>query len=93
MTVITANKVGAGTSSQVFLKITGALGSTDKINLAKTTTGGTPFQKGNTDIFNLKTVDVGEITSINISHDGASIGQGWFLDKIEINYKDKPQIK
>jgi lipoxygenase homology domain-containing protein 1 len=70
ITVETANKIGAGTDSNVFINIHGENKETGKIMLKETTTNKNPFEKGKIDIFNIIAANVGEIKKINISHDG-----------------------
>ena len=36
------------------------------------------------DIFTVPAVDLGDVTSINVGHDGKGIGSGWKLDKVII---------
>jgi hypothetical protein len=40
------------------------------------------FSKGKTDIFGVECSDLVNLTKIQIGHDNAGIGSGWFLDKV-----------
>ncbi len=87
VTVQTGNKIGAGTDANVFLIIYGDKSETEKLNLTKENASGLLnklFEKGQTDVFNLKAANAGEIKRINISHDGRGIGNGWFIEHIKI---------
>jgi lipoxygenase homology domain-containing protein 1 len=48
---------------------------------------GDPFEKNKTDEFKLNGLDVGEVTKINLSHDGKSMGDGWYVDTVTIVVK------
>ncbi len=66
--------IGSGTDSQVFVIIYGRDGkATPKIHLNKSFTNKDKFELGNTDVFKFKADNVGEITKVNISHDGKGI--------------------
>ncbi|XP_069587457.1 lipoxygenase homology domain-containing protein 1-like [Ranitomeya imitator] len=43
-----------------------------------------PFQNGKVDTFIITAKNVGRISHIQISHDGKGLGNGWFLEKLEI---------
>lgn len=36
------------------------------------------------DIFQLNAVDLGDLTTVKVSHDGAGLRSGWFLEKVVI---------
>jgi hypothetical protein len=91
--VVTANKLGAGTDSNVYLNIYGEKGETGKIHLKKSTNNKDAFEKGKTDIFEIKSKNVGNITKINISHDGEGLGNGWFLESIKVFNKTANNTK
>ncbi|XP_056377906.1 lipoxygenase homology domain-containing protein 1-like isoform X2 [Hyla sarda] len=43
-----------------------------------------PFQNGKVDTFIVTTKNKGKISHIEIGHDGKGLGNGWFLEKVEI---------
>lgn len=43
------------------------------------------FERGNTDVFELKEADVGEIRKIKIGHDGSRPGAGLLNELIKLN--------
>jgi len=45
---------------------------------------GNLFERGNTDVFNLECVELGELKKIRIGHDGTGIGAGWFCENIKV---------
>nr|XP_014342376.1 PREDICTED: oxygen-regulated protein 1 [Latimeria chalumnae] len=45
------------------------------------------------DIFNIDAVSLGELKKVVIGHDGVGPGNGWFLDKIKIKYKENDEEK
>ena len=77
--------MGAGTDANVFLIIYGEKGQSGKMNLKQSTNNSNPFEKGKKDIFKLATPNIGEVTKINLSHDGAGPGAGWYVESIVIN--------
>ncbi len=87
LSVTTGSKIGSGTDANVFIIIYGENTKTEKIPLKKDS--GDPFEKGQTDLIIIKGLNVGEIKKINISHDGKSIGDGWYLEQILISIGDK----
>jgi hypothetical protein len=67
-------QIGAGTDANVFIIIYGNNGkSTPKLKLAKKEGSGDSFEKGKKDLFKFRSTNVGEISKINISHDGKGI--------------------
>jgi hypothetical protein len=63
--------IGSGTDSQVFVIIYGKGGkATPKTHLNKSFTNKDKFELGKTDVFKFNADNVGEITKVNISHDG-----------------------
>ena len=48
---------------------------------------GNLFEKGKTDNFTLRGANVGEISKINLSHDGKGLGAGWYCEKVEVTNK------
>ena len=61
----------------------------DALHKEITKTGLGLFEKGQTDVIKIKGLNVGEIKKINISHDGKSMGDGWYLDTAKITVNDK----
>uniref|UniRef100_A0A6B2KZF9 PLAT domain-containing protein n=1 Tax=Arcella intermedia TaxID=1963864 RepID=A0A6B2KZF9_9EUKA len=79
--VTTGTCRGAGTDANVFIILYSAKRDSGKIVLEGP---GNLFERGKTDVFQLKLVDLGSLKKIRIGHDGKGIGAGWFLDKVEI---------
>ena len=77
--------MGAGTDANVFLIMYGEKGQSGKLKLKQSTNNSNPFEKGKKDIFKVITPNIGDITKINVSHDGAGAGSGWFVDCIIID--------
>jgi hypothetical protein len=92
VTVTTGNKLGAGTDSKVFLVLYGDKGQSDKLHLVETKTNTDPFEKGKKDVFDISTVNIGDVKKINISHDGEGSGAGWYLEKIKIKNLNTEKI-
>ncbi len=80
--MITGDKRGAGTDSQVYLTLFGKNGKqTEKIPL-NNSNNKNPFEKNQTDKFTLKTNYIGELTKLRIEHDNSGRFAGWFLDRV-----------
>jgi len=79
--VTTGNLRGAGTDANVYINITGANGDTGKVNLAG---GRNSFEKGSIDIFGVYAVDLGEISQIEVGHDGKGWFSGWYLERVKV---------
>ena len=82
ITTKTGDKIGSGTNANVFIIIYGDKLKTDKIQLKKE--NGDPFERKQSDVFKVNGLDVGEVKKINLSHDGKSIGDGWYIDTVTI---------
>jgi hypothetical protein len=81
---VTGSKLGSGTDANVYLVIYGEKSETERIHLIRQTDGEKLFERGQTDVFKIKALNVGEIKKINISHDGKGAGSGWFLESVKI---------
>ena len=49
------------------------------------------FERNKEDVFTVKDMDVGEITSLFIGHDGSGIGSDWHLSYVEVKNLDRPE--
>ena len=86
------NRMGSGTNANVFLILYGEKGQSGKLKLKQSTTNKDAFEKGKTDVFKVISPNIGNITKINISHDGSGAGSGWFCETIEVtNSANKQQ--
>lgn len=56
------------------------------LNLAVLTLSDFLLQK---DVFEIPAVDLGQLTKVKVTHDGAGPGSGWLLDKVII--RDTPE--
>ena len=50
------------------------------------------FERGQTDVFSVETVDIGEIQRIRIGHDNAGLGAAWFLESVKIENTSTSKI-
>ena len=62
----------------------GDKGESEKMQLKESKTNPNPFEKGKKDVFEISTNNVGEISKVNVSHDGEGAGAGWYLDKVSV---------
>ena len=54
----------SGTTSKVFIKLYGKKGQTDNIKLKRSLTHKTPFQSGQTDVFEIESSDLSTLSKI-----------------------------
>nr|XP_020476822.1 lipoxygenase homology domain-containing protein 1-like isoform X2 [Monopterus albus] len=81
VTVVTGDVRAGGTNANVFCQIYGDKGKTEVLALKSRSNN---FERGTTEIFKTEAQDVGKIYKIRIYHDGKGIGDGWFLETVDI---------
>ncbi|NWQ86639.1 LOXH1 protein, partial [Burhinus bistriatus] len=86
--IYTGDTLGAETDFNVYINLIGTRGDAGKRKLHKSQNNKLKFRHGQMDIFCIKAVSLGDLEKVLISHDGAGPGNGWFLDKIVIKYKE-----
>lgn len=86
---MTTDKKGAGTDASVYIQLYGNKNDTGKIELVHSKTNSNKFERGNSDTFEIKTSDIGNIRKIKIGHDGKGLGSGWHLKEVII---DAPKL-
>jgi len=87
--VTTADKAFAGTSANVFIEIYASSGDhTDKLPLNKSTTPKkTMFERGKSDEFIVKAMDVGNVHHVVVSFDASGMGADWYVSTVSVNGK------
>ncbi|NWZ20845.1 LOXH1 protein, partial [Asarcornis scutulata] len=90
--VYTGAKLGAEADFNVYINLIGTRGDAGKRKLHRSKNNNVKFQHGQMDIFFVKAVSLGDLEKVLISHDGAAPGNGWFLDKIVIKYKEGKEV-
>ncbi|XP_036382736.1 lipoxygenase homology domain-containing protein 1-like [Megalops cyprinoides] len=88
---ITGDVRGAGTDANVFISLFGDYGITPKVHLASKNR--TAFEKNKTDVFRIKTNNVGPIQKIRIEHDNTGLNPGWFLDRVVVTDMSRPHLR
>ncbi|XP_075684221.1 oxygen-regulated protein 1 [Rhinoderma darwinii] len=88
--VVTGDLWNAGTEANVYISLQGQYGDTGSRKLHKSNKP-TPFIKGQTDIFFLEAVHLGDLHTVIVGHDGLESGNGWYLEKVNVHdeVKDK----
>uniref|UniRef100_A0A8C8S867 Oxygen-regulated protein 1 n=1 Tax=Pelusios castaneus TaxID=367368 RepID=A0A8C8S867_9SAUR len=81
--VTTGELWNAGTEADVYISIHGEEGDTGSRQLLRSKKP-RKFLKGQTDIFPLEAVHLGNLYKIVIGHNGLGSGNGWFLEKIVV---------
>ncbi|XP_060788698.1 lipoxygenase homology domain-containing protein 1 [Neoarius graeffei] len=89
---ITGEVAGAGTDANIFVTLFGDYGITPKVHLASNTEkrNRTAFEKGKTDVFRIKTHNVGTLRKIRIEHDNTGLSASWFLDRVMVTDMNRP---
>ncbi|XP_030849367.1 lipoxygenase homology domain-containing protein 1 [Strongylocentrotus purpuratus] len=87
---VTGDRKGAGTDSNAYITLYGIRGTSKKMQLP-TKSGTNPFERGTSDIFQLKCNNVGPLKRIRIEHDNTGFGPGWFLDRVVVTDTNNPK--
>ena len=88
---ITGDRVGAGTDANVFITIYGTRGQTEKTSLQSKTVD--TFERGQSDVFIVGGVDIGQMKKIRIEQDGRGRGSDWFLERLVVTNQYRPNEK
>ncbi|XP_039606557.1 lipoxygenase homology domain-containing protein 1-like [Polypterus senegalus] len=88
---VTGDVRGAGTDANVFVTLFGEFGITPKVHLASKSR--TAFEKNKTDVFRIKTNNVGPIKKIRIEHDNTGLNASWFLDRVVVTDMNRPHLR
>ena len=64
--------------------IFGSNGDSGERKLEKSKTHRDKFEKGQTDVFEISAVDLGELLKVKIWHDNKNLGADWYLDHVDI---------
>ncbi|XP_044151324.1 oxygen-regulated protein 1 [Bufo gargarizans] len=86
--VYTGDISDADAESSVYINVFGTRGDSGKRKLHKSKFQTAKFQKGQVDIFCIQAVSLGTLQKIHINCDGSKNGNGWFLDKVTIQYEE-----
>jgi len=86
--VSTGSMVGANTTANVWIKMESAEGlSTGRMALDMSDCAH-KFARGQTDTFELKCCDIGDVAKVSIGHDDSGSSAGWFLLSITVTHSD-----
>ncbi|TNM89906.1 hypothetical protein fugu_004140 [Takifugu bimaculatus] len=88
---ITGDERGAGTDANVFVTLFGEYGITPKVHLASKSR--TAFERAKTDVFRIRTHNVGPLKKIRIEHDNTGINASWFLDRVVVTDVIRPHLR
>ncbi|XP_028915161.1 lipoxygenase homology domain-containing protein 1 [Ornithorhynchus anatinus] len=88
---VTGDVRGAGTDANVFVTIFGENGLSPKLHL--TSKSESAFERCNTDVFRVKTNNVGPIYKIRIEHDSTGLNASWFLDRVVVTDMNRPHLR
>ncbi|XP_053910565.1 lipoxygenase homology domain-containing protein 1 [Cuculus canorus] len=92
---VTGDVRGAGTDANVFVTLFGEHGITPKTHLTSNADkrSSTAFERSKTDVFRVKTNNVGQIRKIRIEHDNTGLNAGWFLDRVIVTDMNRPHLR
>ncbi|KAM3867839.1 lipoxygenase homology domain-containing protein 1 [Diretmus argenteus] len=92
---ITGDERGAGTDANVFITLFGEYGIAPKVHLASNTEkrSRTAFERAKTDVFRIKTHNVGPLKKIRIEHDNTGLNASWFLDRVVVTDVIRPHLR
>ncbi|XP_030643524.1 lipoxygenase homology domain-containing protein 1 [Chanos chanos] len=92
---ITGDVAGAGTDANVFITLFGDYGITPKLHLASNTEkrNRTAFERHKTDVFRIRTHNVGPLKKIRIEHDNTGLNASWFLDRVVVTDMNRPHLR
>ncbi|KAI9527480.1 Lipoxygenase y domain-containing protein 1 [Dissostichus eleginoides] len=89
---VTGDVKGAGTDANVFVTLFGEFGVTPKVHLASKSR--TAFEKNKTDVFRIKTHNVGAMKKLRIEHDNTGgLNASWFLDRVVVTDMHRPHLR
>ncbi|XP_056301849.1 lipoxygenase homology domain-containing protein 1-like [Danio aesculapii] len=88
---VTGDVKGAGTDANVFVTMFGEFGVSPKVHLASKSR--TAFEKNKTDVFRIKTHNVGPIKKLRIEHDNTGMSASWFLDRVIVTDMNRPHLR
>ncbi|XP_068166911.1 lipoxygenase homology domain-containing protein 1 [Antennarius striatus] len=88
---ITGDERGAGTDANVFISMFGDYGITPKVHLASKSR--TAFERARTDVFRIRTHNVGPLKKIRIEHDNTGMNASWFLDRVMVTDVIRPHMR
>ncbi|XP_075776815.1 oxygen-regulated protein 1 isoform X2 [Pelodiscus sinensis] len=86
--VYTGSKLDAKANSNVYATLIGTRGDSGKRKLHQSKNNNIKFQHGQVDIFIIKAVSLRDLKKLVISHDGTGPGNGWFLEKVVVKFKE-----
>ncbi|XP_056274884.1 lipoxygenase homology domain-containing protein 1 isoform X1 [Pseudoliparis swirei] len=92
---ITGDERGAGTDANVFVTLFGDGGITPKVHLASNTEkrSRTAFERNKTDVFRIRTHNIGPLKKIRIEHDNTGLSANWFLDRVVVTDVIRPHLR
>nr|XP_020662186.1 lipoxygenase homology domain-containing protein 1 [Pogona vitticeps] len=88
---VTGDVRGAGTDANVFVTLFGEFGITPKVHL--TSKSSSAFERSKTDVFRVRTNNVGTIKKIRIEHDNTGMNASWYLDRVIVTDMNRPHLR
>lgn len=82
--VKTGDRLGASTEADVSIQLFGERGKSRPFPLKKSKLHKLPFRKSNTDVFEIETLDVGDVKAIQIGHSEPEIEYSWYMDYLRV---------
>ncbi|XP_076018180.1 lipoxygenase homology domain-containing protein 1 [Genypterus blacodes] len=88
---VTGDVKGAGTDAHVFVTLYGDFGVTPKVQLASQSRSA--FEKCKTDVFRIKTYNVGTLYKLRVEQDNTGMNPSWYLDRVEVTDMMRPHLR
>ncbi|CAG5116254.1 unnamed protein product, partial [Candidula unifasciata] len=82
--VATGDHWAAETDANVYITLLGSRGDSGRRVLHRSRTKNRKFQRGQDDLFVIEAVDLEELKTVVVGHDGRGPGSGWFLKHITV---------
>ncbi|XP_078473113.1 lipoxygenase homology domain-containing protein 1 [Lampetra planeri] len=82
---------GAGTDANVFVTLFGESGISPKLHLSSKSKDA--FERCKTDIFRLKTNNIGPLKKIRIEHDNTGASASWYLERVTVTDVNRPHLR
>ena len=87
VSVETGTEPGADTDANVYVMLFGERGDTGRRRLVHSNNR-SKFRDGQTDVFAVEAVSLGELRSCVVGHDGKGGGEGWKCEKVVVKESD-----
>ncbi|KAL3309657.1 Lipoxygenase y domain-containing protein 1 [Cichlidogyrus casuarinus] len=83
--VLTGDKSGSGTNANVFITLfSGSKSGLNSGQMQLKQKGKNLFERGQVDVFEVESVDLGDVDKIRIEHDNSGLFSDWYLAQVQV---------